>query len=183
MLNLRKAERYIANLKSSGGCTKQQLARIFGEFKAHYPELKDAKKLHAKRKFDRGHSLIEEAFFCTFRMYLQLYRELGLQHLYYFEGDKRQLLLTSDEYIAMIYLDIPRVLIYFKYDADKVGLKSYLKSRVRSLVQARGREVSWWATDPSVRAQMLKDVGLEQEITDNFNDDIDIQDNSIHAGI
>jgi len=178
MLNLRKAERYIANLKSSGGCTKQQLARIFSEFKAHYPELKDAKKLHASRRFDRGHKLIEEAFYCTFRMYLQLYAELGLKHLYCKTGDTTEMLLSSDEYIAMIYLDIPRVLIYFKYDAGKIGLKSYLKSRVRSLVQARAKEMR-----PAVDMDLAPHIATECEIIDNFNDDTDIEQNNIHAGI
>lgn len=128
----RAVDRYNDKLAAKGIDKKQNIARILKEFRSHYPELTHYKRIPGKIAFHKGTNLIEEFFLATAPLWLQCYRELNLNSRYEMIGDRRTVLITTDDMLSVVYLELPKLMMIINYSTTQSPVP-YFKSRMRML--------------------------------------------------
>ena len=128
----RTIKKYNAKLVEKGICQRQNIARILKEFRSHYPELAHYKRIPGTVQFHKGTNLIEEFFLATALLWLQCYKELNLSSRYEMIGNTRATLVTSDDMMSLVYLELPKLMMIINYSTTQ-SPKQYFKSRMRML--------------------------------------------------
>jgi hypothetical protein len=128
----KEVDKYNDKLAEKGICRRDNIARIIKDFRAQYPELSHYKRIPGTVQFNKATNLIEEFFLATAPLWLQCYKELNLSSRYEMVGGSRTILITSDDMMGLVYLELPKVMMIINYDPTK-SPKQYFKNRMRML--------------------------------------------------